>query len=216
MFFYRFILLSVIFFTISACSSAPSVASAHYFRYFNFSNVASYAFYGRNDENFDYQNISDVMHNSIEIAIESELDKKAWMLKKLDEADLVVTYFWVDTVKDKIVPVKGKNKRGHRGASDIEKYKNIKQLIDVNELKHYNRGVRYCAECLKLSNMDNKSITINTAPGALIIDLIDPKSKRSVWRSSYPVIVKEKENSQEIQQRIQRAVVEMIKQYPKS
>jgi len=209
---FRFYVLSLLFFVLSSCANTPNVAASHYFRYFKFYEVESYAFYGRNSINFDYQNLSDVMRNSIEFTIESEFDAKNLILRPIDKADIIVSYFWVALIPEKDKAPK-KNRRQMNG-QPIEQQAYFKKIDNSDKLKNYNRGVNYCQACLKMSKDGRDNIKINTQPGALIIDLIDPKTKRSVWRSSYPVIIKEKENSQELQLKIQRAVTQMIKQYP--
>jgi len=210
--FSRLLFCVVAIFFVSACSSTPREASAHYFRYFDFSNVKNYAFYARNNDTLGYQNLSDVTRNSIEFTIENQLDKRGLKYKDISDADVIVSYFWVAT-------------KEQRSANRSYRKKNQRPLVNPHaaaeksrnmELSQYNKGVRYCAPCLKLSANGEQVSKINTDEGALIIDLISPKSKRSVWRSSYPVEVKEKDNSQEIQQRIQRAVEEMLLQYPKN
>ncbi len=212
---FRLILSVFIFFIISACADAPRVANAHYFRHFNFSDVKSYAFYGRNDDNFDYQNLSDVTRNSIELAIENQLDKQGLVYKDLTQADIIVSYFWVKDPDS--VALRSHNKKANAMNRHYQIQQQQQRVLSARmQLKKYNQGVRYCAACLKISSEGEKASKINTKAGALIMDFISPKTHRTVWRSSYPVIIKEKENSREIQQRIQRAVQQMLVQFPKS
>jgi hypothetical protein len=211
---FRLILSVSIFFIISACADTPRVANAHYFRHFNFSAVKSYAFYGRNDDSFDYQNLSDVTRNSIELAIENQLDKQGLVYKDLKQADIIVSYFWVKDPDS--VSLHSRNIKANAMTRHYQIKQQQRALSTRMELKKYNQGVRYCAACLKVSSVGPKVSEINTKAGALIMDFISPKTQRSVWRSSYPVIIKEKDNSREIQQRIQRAVQQMLLQFPKS
>lgn len=213
---FRFVLCAIILIFLNACAEGPHVANANYLRDFGFTQVKSYAFYGRNDENFDYQNLSDLTRNSIEIALENQLDTQGLIYKDITQADIIVSYFWVEEQK---------KMAAHN--SHNEKYSRVNQRYQMEEhqpqaltsrmqLKKYNQGVKYCARCLKVSAQGEQVNPINTAAGALIVDFIASKTKRSVWRSSYPVIIKEKENSREIQQRFQRAVKQMLLQYPKN
>ena len=210
--FSRLLFCVVAIFFVSACSNTPREASAHYFRYFDFSNVKNYAFYARNNDTLGYQNLSDVTRNSIEFAIENQLDSLGLKYKDIADADVIVSYFWVATKEQRSVSRSSRQKNQRLQVKPHE----ISEISQNRELSEYNKGVRYCAPCLKLSANGEQVSKINTDEGALIIDLISPKSKRSVWRSSYPVEVKEKDNSQEIQQRIQRAIQEMLLQYPKN
>jgi len=168
---------------LSGCSTIEQDAQAHAFRYFNFSQVKSYTFYDRNAAFFDYQSLSDVLRNNIELAIENELDKQGLNYQPIEKADVIISYFWV-------------------------KQKN-------NALQHYNKGINYCAACFNITPFINRqqSDTITTKQNSLIIDIIDPIKKRSVWRSSYLLNINVKENSQEVQVKIKRAVNQMLRQY---
>lgn len=76
---------------LSACStSRPAITK--YRTNFNFSQVSSYAFYDRNSDFSNFQNISDATRNSIELAIEQVLDKKGFVYKIENNADIIVTY----------------------------------------------------------------------------------------------------------------------------
>lgn len=81
------------------------------------------------------------------------------------------------------------------------------------ELTAYNEGVKYCAPCL-LTASGHKPKSLVMKPGSLIIDLIDPKTERSIWRSSISVNLKTQDNSQEQQSKIQIAVAQMLQLYP--
>jgi len=78
----------------SACSN--TVATAKYRSSFNFSSLKSYSTYDRNSPFSDFQNISDTKRNSIEIAIEQVLDNKGYHYKRVDNADIVITYHLVN------------------------------------------------------------------------------------------------------------------------
>lgn len=84
-----------------------------------------------------------------------------------------------------------------------------------HEYSHYNESVRFCTQCLRASTWktDQQYSSINR--GSLILDLVDPKQKRSVWRSMYPLELKPKENSADTHDRIKHAVSTMLAEYPK-
>jgi len=84
------------------------------------------------------------------------------------------------------------------------------------ELSQYNKSVLYCSYCLKASNWQSEQKNWNLAPGNLIIDLVDPKSKRSVWRSVYPLDIEIKDNSRKSNAKIQSAIAAMLALYPSS
>jgi hypothetical protein len=82
------------------------------------------------------------------------------------------------------------------------------------DLHKYNQEVKYCDPCLHsgLAVQDKKAWQL--VPGNLVLDVVDQKDKRSVWRSVYPLKIKPKDNSQEVQEKIQQAVAVMIKTLP--
>lgn len=86
---------------------------------------------------------------------------------------------------------------------------------NFNELKLYNREVKYCGYCLKAGQASRSDLEAKMAPGSLILDIIDPASQRSVWRSVYPLGFKEKDNSREMQEKINNAIAQMLQDYPK-
>lgn len=48
-----------------------------------------------------------------------------------------------------------------------------------------------------------------------MLDIIDPKSQRSVWRSAHPLGFKEKDNSRELKTKISKAINNMLRDYPR-
>lgn len=82
------------------------------------------------------------------------------------------------------------------------------------DYKAYNKAVLFCSHCLKANTWKKLSYDWQVYRGGLIIDLVDPKNKRSVWRSIHPLKLKEKDNSMEINEKIIEAVNTMLLQYP--
>ncbi|WP_284243876.1 DUF4136 domain-containing protein [Thalassotalea insulae] len=82
------------------------------------------------------------------------------------------------------------------------------------ELKKYNRGVSFCRPCLTLSDRDNRQKTWRMQPGSLILDVVSRDSHRSVWRSVYPLDIKEQDNSFEVQEKIQTVIKHMLTSFP--
>ena len=87
-------------------------------------------------------------------------------------------------------------------------------IQNKQDLNKYNQGVKYCDPCLHsgLAVKDKKSWQI--IPGSLVLDIVDQQDKRSVWRSVYPLKIKPKDNSQEVQDKIQQAIRAMMKTLP--
>ncbi len=83
------------------------------------------------------------------------------------------------------------------------------------EFDKYNKQVKYCGYCLNGNDTTRLDIEKKQRPGSLVLDIIDPKSQRSVWRSVYPLGFKDKDNSREMQEKISHAVDQMLKEYPR-
>jgi hypothetical protein len=82
------------------------------------------------------------------------------------------------------------------------------------EYDNYNNVVRFCAQCLRSSAWQTTKQYLKIKKGSLVLDLFDPKKKRTVWRSAYPLNIGTKDNSAELNKKIQQAVSAMLAQYP--
>ncbi|NQY87048.1 MAG: DUF4136 domain-containing protein [Colwellia sp.] len=90
-------------------------------------------------------------------------------------------------------------------------------LNDIaEEYEKYNAVVRFCVQCLRANTWQTTNQYSKITKGSLIIDLVDPKKKRSVWRSVYPLNIDVKDNSAEVNEKILQAVSLMLALYPKS
>jgi hypothetical protein len=78
----------------------------------------------------------------------------------------------------------------------------------------YNKSVLFCAYCLRASKWKTKDYDWQVYPGGLIIDLVNPKNNRSIWRSIHPLNFKTKDNSRRTNELIMEAVDAMLSQYP--
>ena len=84
------------------------------------------------------------------------------------------------------------------------------------DYSNYNKMVRFCTQCLRATTWQTEQKYSPVSRGSLILDLVDPQQSRSVWRSIYPLTLKEKENSAETHDRIKDAVSAMLAQYPQT
>jgi len=83
------------------------------------------------------------------------------------------------------------------------------------ELATYNKGVKYCAYCLRAGEGKKGKDAWKIIPGSLIVDIINPESQSSVWRSVYDLKIKvDKDNSKEVQLKIYQAINAMMEKYP--
>ena len=84
-----------------------------------------------------------------------------------------------------------------------------------SDFKRYNKAVLFCQQCIQASNWLKGSDKLTIFKSSLVIDLVDPKRKRSVWRSIQPLKIDDKDNSQEVNEKIYQAVHNMLVQYPR-
>ena len=90
-------------------------------------------------------------------------------------------------------------------ADVIVSYYFIQDNNASERLARYNRAVFYCQRCPSAQKHD-------LGKDYLIIDLLAPNSRRSVWRSIYPVNIKVKDNSRIVNQKILSAIRLMLAQ----
>jgi len=83
-----------------------------------------------------------------------------------------------------------------------------------NDYRDYNKAVLFCHHCLKSNNWHSEGQSLEIKQGSLIIDLVDTKQNRSVWRSVAPLNLKDKDNSQIVNDKIQQEVMMMLQQLP--
>jgi len=157
-------------------------SDAIYHSRFDFEQVSKYSIYQQNTAFAESQNLSRAIRNSIEIAIEKNMEQLNFEYAEVEEADIIATYHIFTNGRDFSI---------------------------------YNKSVLFCEYCLKANAWQKPDGDLNIRQGALIIDLIDPKKNRSIWRSTQALKIKTKDNSREVNEKIQLAVYSMLKQYPK-
>lgn len=81
-------------------------------------------------------------------------------------------------------------------------------------LKKYNKSVKYCAYCLEFYSGNERIKSWKNKVGSIVIDLVDTKKERSVWRSIYPLNIGLKDSSQKIQARLNTTVSRMFYSNP--
>ena len=84
----------------------------------------------------------------------------------------------------------------------------------LKDISKYNKNVLYCSYCLRASNWQSEQKNWDLAAGNLIIDLINPKTKRSVWRSVYDLDIEVEDNSRKVNDKIKSAIAAMLALYP--
>ena len=168
--------ISLVTLLISGCSSNPEY---RFDQEYNFAQVKTYGIFPRESKFSEIQYLSDFQRNRIELSIENVMEQRNFSHAEYEQADVVVSYFWV-------------------GRS-------------LQELKDYNKGVKACLGCSAAEQQGlNKDIKISM----LIIDIIDNETKRSVYRSFNEIKLKEDNSSDENNNLIIEAVIEMLANFP--
>jgi len=83
------------------------------------------------------------------------------------------------------------------------------------DYEKYNEIVRFCTLCLQSTSWQTKQQYSDIRQGSLILDLVDPRQSRSVWRSVYSLNLEDRENSAETNDRIKQAITAMLAKYPR-
>jgi len=79
----------------------------------------------------------------------------------------------------------------------------------------YNKVVRFCTVCLQSTTWKTEQKYSDISRGNLVVDLVDPKKNRSVWRSVYPLDLEIEENSADTNDKIKKAITAMLAKYPR-
>mgnify|MGYP000745962722 CR=1 FL=1 len=89
-------------------------------------------------------------------------------------------------------------------------------LFDGNRKNYaaYNKVVHFCTHCLRATTWKTEKQYSSMSRGSLVLDLVDPKQNRSVWRSVYSLDLNAEENSADTNDRIKQAVSAMLAEYP--
>ncbi len=84
--------------------------------------------------------------------------------------------------------------------------------VDKQYLVNYNRGVSPCALCPMPET--SQSAVQKYERGTLIIDLLDPKTKRSIWRGSLGKMIAADQSPTERNKSIREATQAILAEYP--
>lgn len=88
-------------------------------------------------------------------------------------------------------------------------------LNNSRDYVKYNEMIRFCTHCLRATAWATDRQYSAIRRGSLILDLVDPKQNRSVWRSVYPLGLEAEENSADTNDKIKKAVSAMLAEYPR-
>lgn len=152
---------------LAACATAPPTPEVDYKQDYDFAAVHKIAFY--DDSGLVSGNnpilLSDLQRDRIDLALEQALRGKGYEVldeKDADQADLLVS--WTLVTNDK---------------TDVRTYETPAMGVGYGGYGGYNRYSMYnCWGCTQ-----TEVSVRNYTEGTFIVDLIDPRLKKSVWRS---------------------------------
>ena len=173
-------LAAVLALTLTACGSSPLEAVSDFNREFDFSKVHNIAIQPIDRANLNSIKISDMQVDRINEALATDLRRKGLtIVSDNKQADLFLTWHLVTQEKTDVrtstTPNTGMHYRGIYG---------------------YNRAAMYnCWACGTNTEVTVSEYTL----GSLVVDLIDPALKKSVWRGVVQSRLKDKaERRQEV------------------
>lgn len=118
----------------------------------------------------------------------------------------------IELAIDKAMLARGLSFTTNENADLMVTYHLIGQNRD--EYIAYNKAVRFCFTCIQASTWESKNENWSIEFGSLVIDFVDPKSHRSVWRNIYPLQLEVDDNSRQSNIKINQAVKALISKYP--
>ena len=164
---------------ISACASSPPKPAVDYKSDYNFAAVHKVAFFHESGEVSGNNPIplSDMARDRIDSALETALQTKGFVwVDDASQADLLVS--WHLVTQDK---------------TDVRTYQTPSMGVGYGRYGGYNRYSMY--NCWGCGSQTEVSVQ-NYTEGTFIVDMIDPKLKKSVWRSVIQSKLKAKELDQ--------------------
>jgi glutaredoxin len=78
----------------------------------------------------------------------------------------------------------------------------------------YNKAVLYCDYCLRANTWQTENKNWKISVGSLILDFVDPKTKRSVWRGVSDLDIDVEDNSRKSNEKIIMAIKSLLALYP--
>lgn len=150
---------------LAACASAPPEPDIDFMPDYNFAKVSKIAFYDESGQvsGDNPMQLSDMQVDRIDEALEFALQGRGiTIVKNPAEADLLLSWHLVTQNK-----------------TDVRTYETPTYGASYGRYGGYNRYSMY--NCWNCTNTEVR--VSNYTEGTFIIDMIDPKLKKSVWRS---------------------------------
>ena len=165
---------------LTACASGPPQPEVDYKPDYDFNAVSKIAFY---DESGLVSGdnpilLSDMERERIDLAIETALRNKGYQIldpKDASQADLLISWHLATAEK-----------------TDVRTYETPAMGAGYGRYGYYNRYSMYnCWACMPTQTQVSVK---NYTEGTFVVDMIDPKLRRSVWRSTIESRLKDKNN----------------------
>ncbi|MFK8050649.1 MAG: DUF4136 domain-containing protein [Halioglobus sp.] len=155
---------------LSACVSAPPKPDVDFSPEYNFSGVAKVGFYeGSGVVSGDHPNqVSDMQRGRVDKSLRLAIESKGLtFVEDPAQADLLLS--WHLSTQDK---------------TDVNTYEVAVPGVGVGYRGYYGRYNRYSYyDCWSCMQTQTEVSVRNYVEGTFIVDMIDPKVKKSVWRS---------------------------------
>ena len=161
----RFVLITLVVLTLSACATKPPEPAVDFAPDYNFSELKTVGFYAMSGEvtGNNPTELTDFQRDRIDAALKSALEAKGFVfVERTADADLLLT--WHLNLMEK---------------TDVKTYNNPSYGMSAG-YSRYNRYAMY--NCYNCMNQTDVRVTEYTQ-GTFIIDMIDPEENASVWRS---------------------------------
>ncbi len=196
MFRIRLILWLSGFYLLSACTPALNISS-DYDTNIDFSSLKNYRWHEPN--NFNHSSVQyladDITDQRIRTNVDQQLTKKGYHKLASGPVDFLVNYSV--TVKDK-ASVRGYNSYNGYGSGF-----------------NYGGRVGTRGSGVSIGYSTGPSTTVNYyQQGTLVIDILDPKTDKLIWRGSANGRLPKEQNQQEREKMIKEAVSKILQRFP--
>lgn len=207
MLFIRLMLMVVLLLT-AGCSSFKFV-DLHHQADINFNELKTYSLFERSSAFTEQQNINHSLRNGIELSIENTFDEYDFLYKDADKADVMVAYAL--TGLPVLKPFNYTN-------SDVQCTYCLNEQKNKNKDQVSNNGKGAQKPTRGESRQRNRQLyeaDNDRDVGALVIDILDRKTLRTLWEGEYPLGVDLDDSSREVQEKVQEALDALMKHYSK-
>lgn len=151
---------------LSACASGPPKPTVDYKQDYNFINVKKIGFYRESGQvtGDNPLQLSDIQRERIDTALEYALDNRGFQIvDDPAQADMLLSWHLVTQHK-----------------TDVRTYQTPSYGASYGRYGYYNRYSAY--NCWSCAPTRTEVSVQNYTQGTFIVDMIDPKMKKSVWR----------------------------------